>query len=79
MWPSEAGVTIMVEMSESFQSISLALSFPNKTDPKYLELAHSVREVIQKTRQEFCPHLEVLEVVSCRPVDSSDPSNDTRI
>ena len=79
MWLSETGVTIMVEMSESFQSISLTLSFPNKTDPKYLELAHSVREVIQKTRQEFCPHLEVLEVVSCPPVDSSDPSNDTRI
>ena len=79
MWLSEAGVTIMVEMSESFQSISLTISFPKETDPKYLELAHSVREVIKKTRQEFCPHLEVLEVVSCPPVDSSDPSNDTRV
>ena len=79
MWLSEAGVTTMVEMSESFQSISLTISFSKETDPKYLELAHSVREVIQKTRQEFCPHLEVLEVVSCPPVDSSDPSNDTRI
>eukprot|EP00731_Ephydatia_muelleri_P006009 Em0003g257a len=79
MWLSETGVTTMVEMSESFQTISLTISFPNKTDPKYLELAHSVREVITKTRQEFCPHLEVLEVVSCPPVDSSDPSNDTRI
>ena len=79
MWLSETGVTTMVEMSESFQSISLTISFPNKTDPKYLELAHSVREVIKKTRQEFCPHPEVLEVVSCPPVDSSDPSNDTRI
>ena len=79
MWLSETGVTAMVEMSESFQSISLTLSFPNKTDPKYLELAHSVREVIKQTRQEFCPHLEVLEVVSCPPVDSSDPSNDTRV
>eukprot|EP00731_Ephydatia_muelleri_P005831 Em0003g79a len=79
MWLSETGVTTMVEMSESFQTISLTISFPNKTDPKYLQLAHSVREVITKTRQEFCPHLEVLEVVSCPPVDSSDPSNDTRI
>ena len=79
MWLSETGVTTSVEMSESFQCISFTISFPNKTYPKYLELAHSVREVIQKTRQEFCPHLEVLEVVSCPPVDSSDPSNDTRV
>ncbi|KAL5502268.1 hypothetical protein EMCRGX_G009014 [Ephydatia muelleri] len=79
MWLSETGVTTMVEMSESFQSISLTMSSPNKTDPKYLQLAHSVCEVIKKTRQEFCPHLEVLEVVSCQPVDSSDPSNDTRV
>ena len=79
VWLSETGVTTMVEMSESFQTISLTISFPNKTDPKYLELAHSVREVITKTRQEFCPHLKVLEVVSCPPVDSSDPSNDTRV
>ena len=79
MWLSETGVTTMVEMSESFQSISLTISFPNKTYPKYLELAHSVREVIKNTRQEFCPHLDVLEVVSCPPVDSSDPSNDTRV
>ena len=79
MWLSETGVTAMVEMSESFQSISLTISFPKKTDPKYLELAQSVREVIRKTHQEFCPHLEVLEMVSYPPVDSSDPSNDTRI
>ena len=40
---------------------------------------NTIREVIKKTRQEFCPHLEVLEVVSCPPVDSSDPSNDARV
>ena len=79
MWLSETGVATMVEMSESFQTISLTISFPNKTDPKYLQLAHSVCEIIKKTRQEFCPHLEVLGVVSCPPVDSSDPSNDTRV
>ena len=79
MWLSETGVATMVEMSESFQSISLTMFSPNKTDPKYLELAHSVREVIKNTRQEFCPHLEVFEVVSCPPIDSSDPSNDTRV
>ena len=79
MWLSETGVTTIFEMSQSFQSISLTMSSPNKTDPKYLELAHSVREVIKKARQEFCPHLEVLEVVSSPPVDILDHSNDTRV
>ena len=38
-WLSETGVTTIVEMSETFQSLSLAMSSPDKTDPKYLELA----------------------------------------
>ena len=78
-WLSETGVTTIVEMSESFQAISLTMSSPNKASPKYLELSHSVREVIKKARQEFCPYLEVLEVVSCPPECSSDHSIDTRV
>ena len=78
-WLSETGVTTIVEMSVSFQAISLTMFSPNKTSPKYLELAHSVREVIKKARQEFCPYLEVLEVVSCPPECNSDHSIDTRV
>ena len=78
-WLSETGVTTVVEMSESFQAISLTMSSPNKTSPKYLELAHSVRKVIKKARQDFCQHLEVLEVVSCPPECSSDHSTDTHV
>ena len=78
-WLSETGVTTIVEMSESFQAISLTMSSPNKASSKYLELAHSVREVIKKARQEFCPYLEVLEVVSCPPECSSDHSIDTPV
>ena len=78
-WLSETGVTTIVEMSESFQAISLTMSSPNKASSKYLALAHSVREVIRKARQEFCPYLEVLEVVSCPPECSSDHSIDTRV
>ena len=78
-WLSETGVTTIVEMSETFQSLSLAISSPDKTDPKYLELAHSVLVVIKKTCQEFCPHLEVLEVISCPPEASSDHSDDTQV
>ena len=72
-------MTTIVEMSESFQSLSLAISSPDKTDPEYLKLAHSVIEVIKKTRQEFCPYLEVVEVITCPPEASSDHSNDTRV
>eukprot|EP00731_Ephydatia_muelleri_P020619 Em0013g346a len=78
-WLSETGVTTVVEMSESFQAIALTMFSPNKASPKYLELAHSVREVIKKARQEFCPYLEVLEVVSCLSECSSDHSIDTRV
>ena len=78
-WLSETGVTTIVEMSESFQAISLTMSSPNKASSKYLKLSHSVREVIRKARQEFCPYLEVLEVVSCPPECSSDHSIDTRV
>ncbi|KAL5505183.1 hypothetical protein EMCRGX_G006578 [Ephydatia muelleri] len=78
-WLNETGVTTIVEMSESFQAISLTMSSPNKASSKYLGLAHSVLEVIKKTRQEFCPYLEVLEVVSCPPECSSDHSIDTRV
>ena len=78
-WLSETGVTTIVEMSESFQAISLTMSSLSKASPKYLKLAHSVLEVIKKTRQEFCPYLEVLEVVSCPPECSSDHSIDTPV
>ena len=78
-WLNETGVTTIVEMSESFQAISLSMFSQNKTCPKYLALAHSVREVIKKARQEFCPYLEVLEVVSCPPECSSDHSIDTPV
>eukprot|EP00731_Ephydatia_muelleri_P005635 Em0002g1811a len=78
-WLSETGVTTIVEMSESFQAISLTMSSPNKASSKYLKLSHSVREVIRKARQEFCPYLEVLEVVFCPPECSSDHSIDTRV
>ena len=78
-WLSETGVTTIVEMDEMFQSLSLAMSSPDRTDPKYLELAHSVLAVIKKACQEFCPHVEVLEIVSCPPEASSDHSDDTKI
>ena len=79
IWRSEIGVTTMVEMSEMFQSLSLAMSFPDRTDPKYLELAHRVLAVIKKASQEFCPHVEVLDLISCPPEASSDHSNGTKV
>ena len=78
-WLSNPGVTTILEMSEMFQSLSLAMSSHDKTDPKYLELVHSVLAVIKKACQDFCPHLEVLEVISCPPEASSDHSDDTQV
>ena len=78
-WLSKTGVTTIVEMDEMFQSLSLAMSSPDRTDPKYLELAHSVLAVIKKACQEFCPHVDVLEIVSCPPEASSDHSDDTKV
>ena len=78
-WLSKTGVTTIVEMDEMLQSLSLAMSSPDRTDPKYLELAHSVLAVIKKACQEFCPHVEVLEIVSCPSEASSDHSDDTKV
>ena len=77
-WISETGVTTIVEMSESFQS-SLFMFSPDKADPNYLKLTHAVLEVIKKTHQDFCPHLEVVEVISCPPEASSDHSGGTNV
>ena len=78
-WISETGVTTIVEMSESFQSFSLFMFSPDKADPNYLKLTHAVLEVIKKTHQDFCPHLEVVEVISCPPEASSDHSGGTNV
>ena len=78
-WLSETGVTTIVEVDEMLQSLSLTMSSPDKTDPKYPELAHAVLAVIKKACQEFCPHVEVSEVISCPPEASSDNSDDTKV
>ena len=78
-WLSESGVTTIVEMDEMFQSLCVAVSSPDRTAPKYLELAHRVLAVIKKACQEFCPHVEVLDVISCPPEASSDHSYDTKV
>ena len=78
-WLSEEGVTTIVEMSESFQSISMTTSFHDRKHLKYLELAHSVLTFIKEAHQGFCPHVEVLEVISCPPEAISDHSDGTKV
>ena len=78
-WHSGKEVTTIVEMSDNLQSISLAVLSPDRTDPKYLELVHSVCSVVKKTYQDMCPHIEVLELISCPSVASSDHTNDTKV
>ena len=78
-WLNKTGVTTIVEMDEMFQSLSMAMSSPDRTDPKYLELVHSVLAVIKKACHEFCPHVKVLDVISCPPEASSDHSEGTKV
>ena len=78
-WLSKTGVATIVEMSETFQSLSMAMFSPDRTDPKYLELAHRVLAVIKKACEEFCPHVEVLDVISCPPEASSDHCDGTKV
>ena len=78
-WLSEEGVATIVEMSDTFRSISMAMSSSVRTDPKYLELAHTVITFIKNACQEFCPHVEVLEVISCPPEAISDHSDGTKV
>eukprot|EP00731_Ephydatia_muelleri_P001003 Em0001g1003a len=79
MWLSEIGVATIVEMSETFQSLSLAMSYPDRRSHKYVKLAHAVLAVIKTVCQEFCPHLEVVELISCPPEASSDHSDDRKV
>ena len=78
-WLSETGVTTVVEMNESLQSISMITSYLNRKHHKYLELAQSVISFIKEAHQGFCPHVEVLEAISCPPEASSDYSDDTKV
>ena len=72
-------MTTIVEMSESFQSISMTTSYLDRKHPKYLEWAHSVISFIKEAHQGFCPHVEQLEVITCPPEAISDRSDGTKV
>eukprot|EP00731_Ephydatia_muelleri_P036374 Em0243g6a len=78
-WRNETGVTTIVEMSETFQSLSLAMFSPDRESHKYVNVAHAVLLVIKTACQEFCPHLEVLELISYPSKASSDHSDDAKV
>ena len=78
-WLNETGVTTIVEMSETFQSLSLEMFSPDRESHKYVALAHAVLAVIKTANQEFCPHLEVLELISYPSEASSDHSDDAKV
>ena len=71
-WHGETDMTVIVEMSDSFQSLSLAVSCNDRTDSKYSALVHTALSVVKKAYQEFCPHIEVLELISYPSVASAD-------
>ena len=78
-WLNETGVTTIVEMSETFQSLSLEMFSPDRESHKYVNLVDAVLAVIKTASQEFCPHLEVLELISYPSEASSDHSDDAKV
>ena len=61
-WLSGSGVTTIVEMDGiPFQSLSLAMSFP---DPIYHDQFHLVLNAIKEAFVEFCPYTDAIELVS---------------
>ena len=75
-WLSETGV-----MRCSSPSPWLCPRPIDRTDPMQvpIELAHSDVSGIKKACHEFCPHVEVMEIISCAPEASSDHSDDTKV
>ena len=78
-WLNETGVTTIVEMSETFQSLSLEMFSPDRESHQYVNLADAVLAVIKTACQEFCPYLEVLELISYPSEASSDHSDDAKV
>ena len=71
-WLSGSGVTTIVEMDGiPFQSLSLAMSFP---DPMYRDQFHMVLNTIKAAFVEFCPYLDAVELVSF-PSEASSKSS----
>eukprot|EP00731_Ephydatia_muelleri_P033258 Em0027g6a len=78
-WLNETGVTTIVEMSKTFQSLTLEMFSPDRESHKYVNLVDAVLAVIKTACQEFCPHLEVLELISYPSEASSDHSDDAKV
>eukprot|EP00731_Ephydatia_muelleri_P018926 Em0011g966a len=57
-WNSNEGVTILVDVVEQFRYLCVAVSFPG---PQYQEL--TVLQDIRKTFNQFCPSIDVEELV----------------
>ena len=54
-WNNESAITIIFEMDDSFQCLSLSVDSPDKNDQDYPSLVKTIIEVIKSTCKEFCP------------------------
>ena len=54
-WNNESAITIIFEMEESFQCLSLSVDSPDKNDQDYPSLVKTIIEDIKSTCREFCP------------------------
>ena len=71
-WQSEEGFTTIIEMSEDFRCLLLAVSTDDKTDITFSQFVLSVIEVITKACKEFCPSVTREEFITCPPEVTSD-------
>ena len=55
------------------------VTMPDRECDMYVNLAHSVLAIIKTACEEFCPHLEVVELISCPPEASLDHSVDIKV
>ena len=70
-WSAEGYITI-IEMSEDFRCLLLAVSTDDKTDITYSKFVLSVIKVIADTCNEFCPSVSRVELIICPPEATSD-------
>ena len=71
-WRSEDGFTAIIEMSEDFRCLLLAVSTYDKNHITYSQFVVSVIEVITVAYNEFCPTVLRVELITCPPEATSD-------
>eukprot|EP00731_Ephydatia_muelleri_P014076 Em0007g1386a len=71
-WRSKEGFSTVIEMREDFQCLLCAVSTSDKSNIHYPQLILSVIKVIKNARDEFCPTVSRVELITCPREATSD-------